>query len=82
MTCIVKGLKSKKALKERCDALNVDPKSEGFYISNPSAFPPGTYEFEGSSGNLPEGKTVIVTNHPKRSWFAQITRKDGKLKVT
>lgn len=30
---------------------------------------------------IAEGASVYVTNHPKRSWFAQISRKDGKLIV-
>lgn len=30
---------------------------------------------------IPEDWAVTVTNHPKRSWFATVTRKNGKVKV-
>lgn len=76
MTCIVEGFKSKKDLKERVKCFGpepVDPRLD-FYISNPSPFPQGTYEFNGMAGHMPVGKKVIVTNHPKRSWFATIER--------
>ena len=29
--------------------------------------------------DIKEGENIVATNHPKRSWFAQITRKNGKL---
>lgn len=83
MTCIVEGFKTKKALAERvkCFTPTVDPNLD-FYISNPSPFPAGTYEYAGMAGSMPVGKIVIVTNHPKRSWFAQIHRTDAGWKVT
>jgi hypothetical protein len=31
---------------------------------------------------IPEDISVTVTNHPKRTWFATVTRKDGKVRVT
>lgn len=31
---------------------------------------------------VPEGMTLVVTNHPKRSWFANITRRNGKVVVS
>lgn len=85
MTCIVERFKTKKELKQHveahCQGPNMQP-SLDVYISNPSPFPAGTFEYAGMVSALPEGKKVIVTNHPKRSWFAQIERKGGKLKVT
>jgi hypothetical protein len=78
MTCIVQGFKTKKELKERCQAINEGMQGRDFYIQDPSIF----------SGNqscmvqaLPDGAEVVVTNHPKRSWFAQLGRKAGKLYV-
>jgi hypothetical protein len=46
-------------------------------IEDPSWINPRSF----FSDEIKEGETVYVTNHPKRSWFAQITRKDGVLKV-
>jgi len=79
----VEGFKTKKDLKERvkCFMPLVDPRLD-FYISNPSPFPAGTYEYAGMASSLPVGKKVIVTNHPKRSWFAQIERTAAGFKVT
>lgn len=28
-----------------------------------------------------EGGIVFVTNHPKRSWYAQVTRREGRYKI-
>lgn len=83
MTCIVERFKTKKALAEQCKCFGAGMDARlDFYISNPSPFPAGTYEYAGMASKMPEGKAVIVTNHPKRSWFARITKKDGRLKVT
>ena len=30
---------------------------------------------------IPDGREEVVTNHPRRSWFAQVGRKGGKLYV-
>jgi hypothetical protein len=76
MTCIVTGFPTKKALREALAA------GRTAYITNPSVFPPSRFEHEGWTDSIPLGKTVIVTNHPKRSWFAQITRTEKGLKVT
>ena len=73
MTCIVSPTRypSKKALK---DAVAVDPGR--VYIEDPSIFAPRSF----SADEIPVGKTEVVTNHPKRTWFAQIGRKaDGTL---
>ena len=67
--------RSKKAFRE---AVAVDP--DRVFVSDPSLFDP-------ISGSVREvGKVrghFNVTNHPKRSWFATVTRKDdGTFKVT
>ena len=84
MTCIVEGFKTKKALKDHCARmwdLNPLTRARDFYIINPSPFPAGKFEFNGMALEMPEGKKVIVTNHPKRSWFAEIEAKGGRLVV-
>ena len=84
MTCIVEGFASKKALKECLRAFGPGPVDTrlDFYISNPSPFPAGAYEYAGMASKLPVGKKVIVTNHPKRSWFATIERTVQGWRVT
>jgi len=75
MTCIVlpADFPSKKSLKEHCD------KGLDFTVEDPSIFAP----FIGSAKKLAETQgSFTVTNHPKRSWFASVTLKDGKLKVS
>ena len=69
MTCVVEGFKTKKALKEAAAA------GRDFYISDPSLFSPHSCmasELE---------REVVVTNHPFRTWFAQVGRKNGKVYV-
>ena len=79
MTCIVTGFKTKKELKVRVAAINAgtDPVRH-FYINDPSIF---QANHSCTSDELQEGQEFVVTNHPKRSWFAQIGRKGGKLYV-
>jgi len=70
MTCIVK-VKSKKQL--------VDDIKEGknIIIEDPSIFNPRSFW----SNNISEGEKIVVTNHPKRSFFAIITKKNGSVLV-
>lgn len=70
MTCIVSFV-TRKQLKE---AIN---NNHDFFIEDPAWINPQSC----MASKLPEGKTVVVTNHPKRSWFAKITKKDGKLRL-
>lgn len=53
------------------------------YCEDPSIFSPKAYYLNGgeNNGDLQEGGSFVVTNHPKRSWFAQVERIGGKLKV-
>jgi len=71
MTCIVKAT-SKKEFKEA-----IKDKPERVRIEDPSVFAPRTF----FATHIKEGETIYVTNHPKRSWFANVTRKKGKLIV-
>ena len=68
MTHIVdpKRFPSKKSLRTAMEA------GEGVLFSDPSIFEPRSYY----SLEMPVGTTITCTNHPKRSWFASVTRKD------
>jgi hypothetical protein len=72
MTCIVE-LPSKKALRER-----IATAPERVYITDPSIFKPRYF----TASEMTIGQREVVTNHPKRSWFAQITRTATGFKVT
>lgn len=71
MTCIVTTCKTKKELKERI------ARRERVAIADPSIVAPRFFY----SDELKEGEEVVVTNHPKRSWFAQVGRRNGALYV-
>lgn len=66
MTAIVNGKKypSKKDLKQSITEGN------HVWIDDPSMFNPRSF----FSNELKNGEKVIVTNHPKRSYFAEIGR--------
>ena len=75
MTCVVSPTKypTKKALKAAVEAA-----PQRVWIEDPSIFSPRLF----SADEIPPGCTEVVTNHPKRSWFAQIGCKaDGTLFV-
>lgn len=72
MTCIV-SFASKKALREALKSGN-----ENFWITDPSIFNPRTFR----PGEMSLGEKVVVTNHPKRSWFAEIRRTEKGYKVS
>ena len=74
MTCIVytKRYPTKKSFREAALA------GDNIWIEDPSFFNPRCFY----SDDIPPGRTEVVTNHPKRSWFAQIGRKpSGELFV-
>lgn len=80
MTCIVNPQRfpTKKSLKERCEAVNRgEISTPAVAIADPSVVNPRRFY----ATDLREGEEVVVTNHPKRSWFAQVGRKGGKLYV-
>jgi len=75
MTCIVSPSRypTKKALREAVAAA-----PQRVWIDDPSIFAPRSFD----AASIPAGRTEVVTNHPKRSWFAQVGRKaDGTLFV-
>jgi len=63
MTCIV-NFKTKKELKQAVK----DGKL--FYIEDPSFLNPRTF----TTNQMENGEVVVVTNHPKRNWFAQLRK--------
>jgi hypothetical protein len=71
MTCIVQ-FPTKKAFKERVMS---DPGR--VYIEDPSIFQPRYFH----AVDMAVWQREVVTNHPKRSWFAQITRTATGFKV-
>lgn len=72
MTMIV-NLPTKKALKE---AIAVDPQS--FVVVDPALMPEWRkYGERFRLHSMKPGESIVVTNHPKRSWFAEITAKEG-----
>lgn len=75
MTCIV-DMASKKALKE----FFAENPSGDLVLRDPSIFAP----FFGSLRDyLAENRDCVVTNHPKRSFFARVELKqDGRIKVS
>lgn len=69
MTCIIDArLKTKKQLRE---ALHNPEARKRFFITDPSIVNPRHFSID----DMPIGEDLVVTNHPKRSWFAQISRK-------
>ena len=65
------SIKTKKALREALVG------GKRIFLTDPSMFnPQSRYVYE-----IKDGESVIVTNHPRRSWFATITKRDGKLEV-
>ena len=75
MTCIV-DFETKKELRE---ALAQDCGPALTIISDPSIFNPRIFP----ASDMTPGQKEVVTNHPKRSWFATIERlADGRFRVT
>ena len=74
MTCIVSLTRypTKKSLKEAIQ------KGENVMIEDPSIFNPRVFSTE----EMERGEKVVVTNHPKRSYFVELFKDvDGKIKV-
>lgn len=72
MTCIVL-YPTKKSFR---NAVALDPRSVA--IEDPSIVAPRSFY----AADIQEGEDIFVTNHPKRSWFARVLRRDGRLIVT
>jgi hypothetical protein len=73
MTCIVADVRTKRELKMILDNPDGD-----VMIEDPSIMAPFTGRL---SEYIDRHGECYLTNHPKRSWFARVTRKNGKLKV-
>ena len=72
MPCIV-NFKTKKAFKQAVD------NNELVLMENPSIFDPFTGILQEYMEN---NKLETFTNHPKRSWFAQVKNVNNQLKVS
>ena len=72
MTCIINGARTKKELREK---LASDPSAVS--IEDPSVFRPRYF----GADEMTIGQRETVTNHPKRSWFATVTRTAQGFKV-
>lgn len=70
MTCIV-DFKFKK------DLIDAVRDKKDFPIEDPSIINPSRF----MASEMFHGQIIIVTNHPKRSWFAQIRKDGGDLDV-
>jgi hypothetical protein len=70
MTHIV-NIKTKKLLKEKL------ANNESVYFEDPSVFTPNSTLSE----LMPVGSSLTCTNHPKRSWFASVTKTATGYKV-
>ncbi len=74
----ITSAKTKKDLKVKAASYNEDGLFANTYFSDPSVFDPQSYTFH----TLPVGKSITVTNHPKRTWFASISKlPSGKVQV-
>ena len=73
MTWIVYGAVTKKELKQK---LQETPERISF--EDPSIFAPKFLRAE----EIPAGFKCVCTNHPKRSWFAQVERLAASWRVT
>ena len=81
MTWIISSnCKTKKQLTETVKRINAGEHIGTISMENPSMFETrekAWYYLE----QIPEGFNEVVTNHPKRSWFARIEKRNGKLRV-
>ena len=76
MTMIISGFASKKTLKEA--AAN----GQDFFIEDPALMPEWRkYGARFKASSLPIGAVIVATNHPKRSWFAEIRMTPSGIKV-
>jgi len=78
MTCIIFNCRTKGDLKKAADDVNKG-KGTRVYFEDPSIFNPRQ---DGTLASVKEGEHIVVTNHPRRSWFAEITRRRGLLVVS
>lgn len=77
MTCIIHGARTKKELREKCNIINAGNPEVHLAIEDPSIF--NSRYFAVTDMKIGQGE--VVTNHPKRSWFARITRTEKGFRV-
>lgn len=65
---------TKKAFKEAVEATEGD-----VWVDDPSIFNPVSGFVKDV---VAEHRSIVVTNHPKRSWFAEVSLKNGEIKVS
>jgi hypothetical protein len=84
VTQIVTGCTTKKELREYAKLLNSGTKYLGIdpLLTDPSIHNPMRGGVTIPLREIFEGEVWIVTNHPKRSWFAKVERRMGKLLVS
>lgn len=86
MTIICTGVPTKKALREQAAALSSgDIPASMAVFQDPSIFQPlyasDRFTLKIASLHM-RGMTFVCTNHPKRSWFAEVSiGRDGTVKV-
>jgi len=82
MTCIVSATMSKATFKKLVHGQPALPTTKfGLTVTDPSIFAPYSGSIERHPTLAKDGGFITVTNHPKRNWFAQVTRKGSKLVV-
>jgi hypothetical protein len=84
MTCIAKGVVTKKALKAaalRYNETRENPNDISF-IDPAIAGPIANGQFFGFDFTAANALDFTCTNHPKRSWFARVQSVGGKVKVS
>jgi len=65
---------TKKMLKE-----TIKENPDQVYFNDPSIFPGA---WSGGASQMEVGQKLVCTNHPKRSWFAQVVRTEDGFKVS
>lgn len=65
---------TKKAFKEAVEDTDGD-----VWVDDPSIFSPVSGFVKDV---VTEGRAIVVTNHPKRSWFAEVKLVNGQIKVS
>lgn len=84
MTCIVefpgqqnRGGNTKKRLRELLTLSGWENMAYRVHIQDPSIIQPRDFD----ASDMKVGQREVVTNHPKRSWFAEIIRTESGFKV-
>jgi hypothetical protein len=81
MTCIVSEKMTKAEFKRLVHKQPIDTGRYGVRITDPSIVAPYTGAVERHPDLLRDGGSITITNHPRRSWFASVTRRGTVLMV-